>query len=153
MPGLRALLLTERHDLPMLCREPWGRPALRGVRQGAVYRGVHGLLDVPPGRAQLMILGGVAKQPAEVFTISVDFANDLAVGETVATKTVTARDAGTDADTSGTILSGSPSSSGSVITQKVAGGASGDKHILTYRITTSAGDTFEAEVLLSVSED
>jgi hypothetical protein len=99
-----------------------------------------------------MIVGGVEKQPNEAFVIGISFAARLGVGETLATPTVTAKDATSGADTSGTVLSGSPSAASGVVTQKVHQGASGTRHIVQFRVTTSAGNTLEDELSLTIHE-
>ena len=96
--------------------------------------------------------GTIVKQPYELFPIDVDFAARLVVGETISTKTVTARDASTQADTSGTVLVGGSSISGTKIVQKVQAGAHGERHIVTFRIETSLANKYEADIQLTVRE-
>lgn len=83
------------------------------------------------------------KQPAEKITIAVDFEDNLASGETISSVEVLG---------DSTILSGSASFSGYIVSQKVAGGKSGRKYKLTYRATTSAPHIFEADVILEIIE-
>lgn len=100
-----------------------------------------------------MIIGAVRKQPAEIFPVTVDFVNELSVGETITGQTVTARNADSGADTSGTLLQGSPLVTGTKVAQTIKAGLSGEHHIVQYRITTSASNTFETEVSVAVQED
>ena len=97
-----------------------------------------------------MILGSVTKQPAEVFPVTVDFAAELATGETVSSGTVTARNASTGVDTTSTVTTGSATASGTTLAKKITGGADGVDHILTFTATTSASNVYEAEVSLIV---
>lgn len=97
-----------------------------------------------------MILGAVTKQPSEIFPITVDFAAELATGETVASGSVTARNASTGADTTSTVLTGSATASGTTLARKVTGGTDGVDHVLTFAATTSASNVYEAEVSLLV---
>lgn len=83
------------------------------------------------------------KQPAEKITLSVDFEDDLASGETISSVEVFGDSA---------ILSGSASFSGYVASQKVAGGKNGRRYKLTFRVTTSAPHIFEADVILGITE-
>jgi hypothetical protein len=99
----------------------------------------------------MAITGHVEKQPSETFIVGVDFSKELATGEMISTATVTARDARTGADTTATILAGSPTISGSQVTRRVAAaGVNGDRHILEFRVTTSNGNVFEAEIDLAI---
>jgi hypothetical protein len=100
-----------------------------------------------------MTLGLVTKEPAEVFPVTVDFKNELAAGETISAAAVTSTNRATGADTTGTIVTGAAGINGSQVSQRVQAGASGEVHILQFRITTSASNVFEAEVGLSVQEE
>ena len=82
----------------------------------------------------MSIVGFTVKQPAETFPIAVNFAAELAAGETISTATVTARDAVSGSNTSSTILSGLAGISGAIVSQRVVAGASGEEHIIQFRI-------------------
>lgn len=94
----------------------------------------------------------ITKQPSELFPVSMDFAADLAVGETISTPTVTARNEKTGADSSAQVISGTPSVSAGKVIQKVTGGVDGENHIVTFKIVTSLTNTFEAESRLMIRE-
>lgn len=92
------------------------------------------------------------KQPAEVFPITVDFVNELSVGETIVTPVVTSKNSDTLVDTTTAICQGAPVATGSRVAQTIKAGASGERHLIQFRITTSASNIFEAEVQLAVDE-
>ena len=100
-----------------------------------------------------MALGLVTKEPAEVFPVTVDFKNELAVGETIASADVTSKNELTGTDTTATIVTGAVAINGSQVAQRVQAGASGERHVLQFRITTSASNVYEAEVGLVVQEE
>lgn len=90
------------------------------------------------------------KQPAEVKSVTFDFTSDLAVGETISTKSVAASVyAGVDASPS-SLVSGAASSSGAVVSQLITGGVAGVIYELACTITTSAGQTLQRLGLLPV---
>lgn len=101
----------------------------------------------------MAIVGVTLKQPDETFPIAVDFAAVLDTAETISSATVTARVRSDDTDVTATLLTGSPSISGSVVTQQIdASGTSGVKYIIQYHITTSNANEYEDEVVLAVKE-
>lgn len=82
----------------------------------------------------------------------VNFLSRLATSETISSATVTASVyTGSDTDPAA-ILSGSPSISGTTVTQLVTGGVIGTIYRLLYQAVTSAGQTLELEALLAVPE-
>ena len=82
-----------------------------------------------------------------------DFTSDLAVGETISTQTVAASVySGTDASPSA-LLSGSATSSGAKVSQKVTAGTVGVMYELLCTITTSAGQTIQKPAFLAVVPD
>jgi len=100
-----------------------------------------------------MIIGAVEKQPSENFIIGIDFKDRLGVGETLATPTVTSKNAATGADSSSVILSGAATISGTQVLQRVIAGTSEDRHIVQFKVTTSASpNAIEDELTLSVRE-
>ena len=82
----------------------------------------------------MAIIGGIDKQPFEIEIIGIDF--KLRVG----------------AVTTGDVLSGDPVVAGTIVTQKVAAGSSGTRHIVQFRVPTSAGRAVEDELSLTVQE-
>jgi hypothetical protein len=92
------------------------------------------------------------KQPAEEFTIGVDFADDLAGGETISSAAVSATDLSDGSDASAVVLDGAYGISGSTVSQKVKAGADGRRYKVTVQATTSAGNVFEADVVMTVRE-
>lgn len=83
-------------------------------------------------------------------TVTFDFTSVLAASETISTKTVTnAVYSGTDASPS-SMVSGSASSSGAVVSQLIIGGTVGVIYAMTCTITTSASQTLLATGYLAV---
>lgn len=88
------------------------------------------------GRADLP-----AKLAGETKTYQFDFSSSLAAGETLSTQVVTASVySGVDASPS-SLISGVASSSGAVVSQKIAGGTLGVLYELLCTVTTSLGQT------------
>lgn len=82
-----------------------------------------------------------------------DFADVLAVGVTISTKTVTASTySGIDASPS-SIVSGSATSSGSIVSQMLTAGTLGVIYKLLWAITTSDSQTLQKATLLAVVQD
>lgn len=99
-----------------------------------------------------MILGTISKQPAETDICGIDFSLRLGLDETLATPTVTARNVETGADSTAVVLLGPPTIAGGHVLQRYVAGATGQMHIVQFRVTTSAGNTKEDELTLSVKE-
>ena len=101
-----------------------------------------------------MLLGTVwpPKQPTENFPVGIDFADDLAVGETIATSVTTAKRLSDGTDVSATVLSGIDVVAGTIVEHRVIGGTTGELYRIQIRITTSGSNTFEHEVDLPVEE-
>lgn len=86
------------------------------------------------------------KQPSEIRSYVMDFSPLLGAGETLtAASSVTAAP-------SGLTLVGSPTVSGTFAAQTVSGGTAGQRYKITYLVTTSDGNTLEAEGILAVKE-
>ena len=82
-----------------------------------------------------------------------DFSSLLASGETISTQTVVATVySGTDASPS-SIVSGSASASGAIVTQKITAGTVGVLYELMCTITTSASQTLQLCGILAVIPD
>ena len=90
------------------------------------------------------------KYLGELKPITFDFSDLLAVGETISTQVVAATVySGTDASPS-SLISGSATASGAVVTQKVTAGTLGVIYELTCTITTSNSNTYLQVGLLAV---
>jgi len=99
-----------------------------------------------------MIIGAIDKQPAETDVCGIDFKDRLGVGETLTTPTVTAKNAATGADSTAVVLQGAPTISGTQVRQRYIAGTSEDRHIVQFRVTTSAANTKEDEISLGIRE-
>jgi hypothetical protein len=103
-----------------------------------------------------MILGTIDKDPVETYEIGIDFADRLLTGETVASTpapTVTSKNRLTGADSSATLLSGSPFITGTPATQvkqRIRAGAAGERHLLTFTITTTLGNVYSDHAVVVV---
>lgn len=85
--------------------------------------------------------------------VKFDFTSDLASGETISTKSVACTVySGTDASPS-SMVSGSATSSGAIVTQKITGGTVGVVYELLCTITTSLGQTLTKPGFLAVIPD
>lgn len=92
------------------------------------------------------------KGPLETVSLAFDFTSSLAAAETISTKAVVVTTySGTDAAPS-SLLNGSASSSGQVVTQSITAGVAGVTYLLTCTITTSAGQTVQLSGYLTVTE-
>lgn len=92
------------------------------------------------------------KRPNEKFPIGVDFSNDLEVGDSVITKTVTALDAdNANTDVTGTFIS-TTSLSGNVIGAVIQAGTTGHRYRVIFKATTNLSRTYEHEVLVEVND-
>lgn len=90
------------------------------------------------------------KLVGETITLTFDFTSRLASGETISTKSVAATVySGTDASPS-SIISGSATSSGAVVSQVVTAGTAGVLYSLLCTITTSASQTLLMQGFLAV---
>lgn len=98
-----------------------------------------------------MALDRFIKQPAESYTIGVDFADRLPSGTSPNAGTVTAFDpAGTDV--SGTVLSGGVATiSGTEARIKVQNGTHGLEYRLRFLVTLTNGDVREKDILMQVA--
>ena len=91
-----------------------------------------------------------SKYSGETRSVVFDFTSDLAVGETIITKTCACTVySGVDASPS-SVISGSASSSGAQVTQLVTGGVVGVLYNIACTITTSAGQTLIKSGLLAI---
>lgn len=98
-----------------------------------------------------VVLSG--KVSSETINQAFDFTSRLGVAETISTKVVTATVySGTDASPSA-IISGSPTSSGAVVTQALTGGVTGVTYLVVCAITTSAGQALRLSGYLVVTPE
>jgi hypothetical protein len=89
----------------------------------------------------------------ETVSLVFDFASRLSVGETITGQGSTAYlYSGVDA-TPTAILSGSPSTSGTKVTQKVTGGVVGAIYDVLVTVTTSAGQTLSIGGYVAVNPE
>lgn len=100
-----------------------------------------------------MIIGPpITKQPNETFPPTVDFKNRCK-GSNIASVVITAKKVPEGTDSSA--LLSSPTFAGTIAQVRLIAGAGtvGDNHLIQFRVTTAAGDTFEAEVPLHIREE
>lgn len=92
------------------------------------------------------------KRPDEKFTIEIDFTDDMASGDTVASETVEAFDqADPTTDLTATLTENLSEASG-IVGCRIKAGTAGKTYVFRFQITTAAGDKFEHDVLVAVSE-
>ena len=81
---------------------------------------------------------------------TLDFVGDIPAGDSISTASVTAAVYScTDASPS-SLISGSASSSGTRVTQKLTGGVEGVVYQLTWSVTTAAGLVLKKPTLLAI---
>lgn len=85
------------------------------------------------------------KQPAESRLFSMDFTADLSPAEVLVTASCTAAP-------TGLTLTGPASVNSKVAQQRIAGGTAGTRYKVTFVVTTSLGNTLEAEGYLLVKD-
>ncbi len=92
------------------------------------------------------------KQPAEIETLTEDFATErLQGGESVTAHTVVAIDCSDDSVVTSTIID-SDSESAGVVTFTVKAGTDGARYKITVEVTTDAGHVYEQDVMMDVKE-
>lgn len=95
----------------------------------------------------------VPKLSGEIKSYDWDFSSLLDVGETISTKSVTASVySGTDASPS-SIINGSATSSGNIVSQSITGGVVGVIYLLKCQITTSSSQTLQLTSFLAIQPD
>lgn len=93
------------------------------------------------------------KPASSTESYTVDFVDAIPAGDSISTKSVAASVySGTDASPSA-IISGSASSSGTQVTQKVTGGTVGVMYQLTWTVVTAAGLTLKKIGFLAIAPD
>lgn len=87
------------------------------------------------------------KQPSESRLYSMEFAPNLAPGETISSVTSVTADPSTGID-----ITAVPVASGTQAQQRIAGGTDGVQYKITFVVETSAGNTLEGEGYLTVRQ-
>lgn len=92
------------------------------------------------------LLRHFSKAAGQIWTRTIDFAGDLAAGETIVSATCTTTNRETGADTSNTmkVNPATPpvvSVDGQRVTQKFTGGVEGETHVVEMIATTTSGHT------------
>lgn len=90
------------------------------------------------------------KQPAETRKLEFDATKSLASGDTISS--VSANIFSGDTDVSATMISGSPTISGSKVYITITGGTDGSTYWLRIRITTAAGELIEDDLKIFVKQ-
>lgn len=91
------------------------------------------------------------KQPAEAYTIAMDYTNKLPTGATVSSGTVAAVDLVDNSSASSTVLASTTATiSGAQARVKVQAGTNGRSYIVTFTTTLSNGDILEDDVRMDV---
>lgn len=107
------------------------------------------------------------KQPFEQFLVAFGFEDDLASGETISSVTIVEIDLATLVAPVPTILEGSSiigtvasdgktmtvEANGTDVGQEIKAGADTGRYKVSFRITTSTGRKFEADVVMAVTEE
>ena len=90
------------------------------------------------------------KFPGELMTQSVDFDAVMAAGESISSASATAVQKDTGTDVTGSVISGSATFAGTLVTYRVTGGTAGSNYVLTVRATLNTGDIYEQRLEMSV---
>jgi hypothetical protein len=93
------------------------------------------------------------KQPAETYTVAVEFAGKLPSGASLSSGTVSATRMDTGATDNSVLASTSATISGTQARVRVKQGVSGVPYKLTFVVTLSNADILEEDVLMHVIED
>jgi hypothetical protein len=99
------------------------------------------------------MIGTVTKQPNENFPISVDFTRRLKSPEVLNNAAITSRKVADGSDSSSALLSGATFTGAIAQVRLIAGGTTGDDHVVQFRVTTSTGNVYECEVGLALREE
>lgn len=94
--------------------------------------------------------GRFLKQPAESYTIAVEFAGKLPSGASLSSGTVSAIRLDTGATDNSVLASTTATISGTQARVKIQAGTAGVKYKLTFLVTLSNGDIFEEAVAMDV---
>jgi len=101
-----------------------------------------------------MAVGQLKKQPFEELNCAIDFSGSLAAGDTITLDAFLATNSKTGAVSTSVIIASEPAPAvdHQTVTFRVIGGADGDRHKITARVTTSTGEKLEADLDLFVKE-
>lgn len=95
--------------------------------------------------------GYYEKQSWELLRCTIDASNTVASGDTISTLTVTVFD-DDDTDVTTTIISGTPSFSGTDLTVIIQAGTDGEMYNVRIRLVTTAGEQLEDDLELHIKE-
>jgi hypothetical protein len=101
-----------------------------------------------------MAVGRILKQPYEVLNWAHDFSPDCQSGVTLSLVSITATNLLTGASSTSAVIGTGPAPtvSGQEVLFQVQDGADGDQHKIDIRVSTSAGELLEADLLLFVQQ-
>jgi hypothetical protein len=101
-----------------------------------------------------MAVGQITKQPYEALNWIHDFSPDCQSGVTLTLVSLTATNLLTATDSTSEIVATNPAPavSGQEVLFQVQDGADGDQHKIDIRVSTSAGELLEADLLLFVKQ-
>ena len=91
-----------------------------------------------------------SKYSTDVMNVVFDYTSQLAIGETISTKTCTCTVTSGVDNSPGNVLNGAATSSGNAVTQSVKGGVTGVLYNIQCVITTSASQTLTMQGTLAV---
>jgi hypothetical protein len=99
-----------------------------------------------------MAVGQITKQPYEALNWAHDFSPDCQAGATLTLVSVTATNLLTQANSTALVIASNPAPtvSGQEVLFQIQDGANGDQHKIDIRVSTSAGELLEADLLLFV---
>jgi hypothetical protein len=101
-----------------------------------------------------MSVATIVKQPYEALNWAHDFSPDCQSGVTLTLVSVTATNLLTGANSTSAVIAANPAPavSGQEVLFQVQDGADGDQHKIDIRVSTSAGELLEADLLLFVKQ-
>ena len=101
-----------------------------------------------------MPVGQLKKQPYEELNCAMDFSGSLATGDTITLDAFLATNSKTGAVSTSVVIAAvpPPAVDHQTVTFRVFGGADGDRHKITARVSVSTGEKLEADMDLFVNE-
>jgi hypothetical protein len=101
-----------------------------------------------------MAVATITKQPYEALNWAHDFSPDCQSGVTLTLVSVTATNLLTGANSTSAVIAANPAPavSGQEVLFQVQDGADGDQHKIDIRVSTSAGELLEADLLMFVKQ-
>jgi hypothetical protein len=97
-------------------------------------------------------MDSITKSPIEKFPVYFNFSNDMIVGETISTKTLTCKNAATGVDSSATIVDSSAIASPDVKVV-VKAGTEDDEHQIQCIVSTDNGNIYQRDLLLQIHSE